>query len=65
MSVYLYAVLVRHISIFIRIFELGNYKASATELPPSYSMVSLLMLKHDNTDVTMVFTQKSSPFELR
>ncbi|MFN9899000.1 MAG: hypothetical protein ACK55Z_09460 [bacterium] len=27
--------------------------------------VSLVMLKHDNTDVTMVFTQKSSPFELR
>ncbi len=37
-SVYLYAILVRHMSIFIRILELGNCRAWATELPPSYGL---------------------------
>jgi len=38
--------------------------AWATELPPSYGL-ALVMLKQHNTDETMIFTQKSSPFELR
>ncbi len=38
MSVYLYAILVRHISKFIRTGELGNCIAWATELPPSYGV---------------------------
>ncbi len=38
MSVYLYAILVRHISKFIRTGELENCIAWATELPPSYGL---------------------------
>jgi hypothetical protein len=64
MRVYFYTILGRHISIFIITVDLNWGIAWLGHQNSHPHTVSLVMLKQDNADETMIFTQKSSPFEL-